>query len=366
MKSATEPRAKRAVSRLAHGLLAGLLAATSLATQAVPANAAGKLVLLVWEGYADDSFVKPFEEQTGCQVDAVYVGSNDEIVSKVMSGGGAADLISPSNDTAMRLVEAGAVSPVDAAKVPSMADFLPQFRNPDWLMKDGKLYGVPYGWGLIRIIANADKVPADTDSLGFMWDPKYKGQITVWDDIETVYMAARYLGFKNTYSLTDEQLEQVKAKLLELKPNIRKYWFTTGEMGTLMSGGEVVGGSAWEPTLVELWASGHNVVDIKPKEGRGGYSDSWMIVKGAEDNECVYPWLEYVSTPKAQAIAHKVTGFGYPNAKMAAELDEKTRATYEKLGMSDSTTLENIDWWRPVERRTKYLEIWNQVKAAAQ
>ena len=27
-----------------------------------------------------------------------------------------------------------------------------------------------------------------------------------------------------------------------MKPNIRKYWFTTGEMGTLMATGEVVGG----------------------------------------------------------------------------------------------------------------------------
>lgn len=344
----------------------GILASTMALAFVGSAAAEGRLTLLVWEGYADDSYVKPFEEQSGCQVDAIYVGSNDEIVSKVMSGGGAADLISPSNDTAMRLVNAGAISPVDPAKVPNMSDFMPQFQNPDWLMKEGQLYGVPFGWGLIRIIANADKVPPETDSLGFMWEPAYKGQIAVWDDIETVYMAARYLGFENTYTLTDEQLDAVKTSLIEMKPNIRKYWFTTGEMGTLMSGGEVVAGNSWEPTLVELWAAGHNVVDLKPKEGRGGYSDSWMIVKGAEENECLYPWLDYISSPQAQALAHKVTGFGFPNTKMSDELDEATRTTYERLGMSDPATLENIDWWQPLDRRTKYLEIWNQVKAASQ
>ena len=353
-------------SRLFSRLRAAFLTTVATVAIAAPAAAQGKLVLVTWEGYADDSFVKPFEEKSGCEVDAIYVGSNDEIVSKVMSGGGAADLISPSNDTAMRLVKAGAVAEVDASKVPNMADFLPQFQNPSWLVKDGKLYGVPFGWGLIRIIADGGKVPAGTDSLGFLWDPQYKGQISVWDDIETVYMAARYLGFKNTYSLSDEQLEKVKEKLLELKPNIRKFWFTTGEMGTLLQGGEVIGGSAWEPTLVQLWDAGKNVIDITPKEGRGGYSDSWMIVKGAEENPCVYAWLDYVSGPKVQAQAHKVTGFGFPNAKMSAELDEKTRASYEKLGMSDSATLKDIDWWQPVERRTKYLEIWNQVKAASQ
>jgi putative spermidine/putrescine transport system substrate-binding protein/spermidine/putrescine transport system substrate-binding protein len=45
-------------------------------------------------------------------------------------------------------------------------------------------------------------------------------------------------------------------------------------------------------------------------------------------------------------------------------LDDDAKATYEDLGMADSATLENIDWWQPVERRAKYLEIWNQVKAA--
>lgn len=342
---------------------AAALAAGAALTPAA-AQAEGQLTLLVWEGYADESFVAPFEEETGCLVDPVYVGSNDEIVSKVMSGRGAADLISPSNDTTMRLVRAGAVAPVDPNKVPNMEKFLPQFQAPDWLTQDGKLYGVPYGWGIVRVIADPNAVPENTDSLGFLWDSEYEGRVSVWDDIETVYMASRYLGYENTYDLNDEQLENVKAKLIEMKPNIRKYWFTTGEMGTLMSGGEVVGGNAWESTLVELRASGHEVMDIDPKEGRGGWSDSWMIVKGAEDNECVYPWLDYVSSAKAQALAHAVTGFGYPNSEMADNLDADAKATYDALGMADPATLDNIDWWQPVERRKKYLEIWNQVKAA--
>jgi putative spermidine/putrescine transport system substrate-binding protein/spermidine/putrescine transport system substrate-binding protein len=341
------------------------LFAVSLAG-ATRASAEGEITLLTWEGYADKSFVEPFEKETGCKVSPVYVGSNDEIVSKVMTGGGAADLISPSNDTTMRLIKAGAVSPIDVSKVPNMASFFPQFQNPAWLTKDGKMYGVPYGWGIIRIIADAKAVDPTTDSLGFFWDPKYAGRISVWDDIETVYMAARYLGFKNVYDLSDEQLEQVKAKLIEMKPNVRKYWFTTGEMGSLVMANEVVAGNSWESTLVELRNAGRDVVDIHPKEGRGGWSDSWMIVKGAEENPCVYPWLDYVSSPKAQALAHRVTGFGYSNVKLVDELDEATQKVYRGLGMDNPDNLKNVDWWQPVERRAKYLEIWNQVKAAGQ
>lgn len=352
----------------APGKMKGLLAAAAMGALALGASAAkadGQLTMLVWEGYADKTFVEPFEKETGCKVDAVYVGSNDEIVSKVMSGGGAADLISPSNDTTMRLISAGAVSPIDTSKVPNMAEYLPQFQSPEWLKKDDAIYGVPFGWGIIRIIADPAAVDPATDTLGFLWDKKYAGKFSVWDDIETVYMASRFLGFENTYSLSDEQLEQVKAKLIEMKPNIRKYWFTTGEMGTLMASGEVVGGNSWESTLVELRAAGRKVTDLQPKEGRGGWSDSWMIVKGAEENPCVYPWLNYAAAAKTQALAHAVNGFGYPNPKMVDELEGAAKTNYAELGMSDTTTLQNIDWWQPVERRAKYLEIWNQVKAAS-
>ena len=66
-----------------------------------------------------------------------------------------------------------------------------------------------------------------------LWDAKYRGKISVWDDLSTLYMAAQVLGFDRPdpgqiYNLSDEQLDAVKKKLLELKPNIRKMW-SSGE-----------------------------------------------------------------------------------------------------------------------------------------
>src|SRR5882762_10501942 len=59
------------------------------------------LNLLVWEGYADPSFVKAFEEQCGCKVSASYMGSSDELVAKLRGGSASNyDVISPSSDVA--------------------------------------------------------------------------------------------------------------------------------------------------------------------------------------------------------------------------------------------------------------------------
>ncbi len=329
----------------------------------LPAIASKDLNILSWEGYADASIVKPFEKSTGCKVTATYVGSNDEFVAKIIAGGGAYDLITPSNDTTMRLIDAGAVEPVDRNQVPEIKDFFPIFNAPPWLVKGSAIYGVSYGWGIVRLLLDADSGIARPDSLAYLWQPALRGKVAIWDDVEAIYMASRYLGYKNTYDLSDEQLERVKAALIALRPNIRKYWATTGEMGTLLLTREVNAGNSWEPTLVSLRKAGRHIIDVIPKEGRSAYSDSWMIVRGAGSNPCVYPWLRWVSTPKAQALAHTVTGFGYSNAKMPPELTADERKQYEELGMTDPNIIRTLDWWQLVRRRGRYLEIWNQVKA---
>jgi spermidine/putrescine-binding protein len=327
------------------------------------AAAAGDLNLLTWEGYADASFAKPFEQQTGCRVTATYVGTNDEFVAKVMGGGADYDLVSPSNDTTQRLIDAGAVELLDPAKVPAMKDFFPIFQAPPWLSKNGKLYGVPFGWGLVRTIVRADAVAAPPDSLSFLWDPKWKGRLSLWDDVQEIYMTAHLLGFANTYTLSDEQLAQIKSKLIALKPNVRKFWGTTGEMGTLMATGEVVAGNSWEPTIVSLRKAGIKILEVVPKEGRNGWSDSWMILKGASGNPCVYQWLNWTASPKAQALGYGVMGYGFSNAKMVAELNGTNKALYQELKLDDPNILKGVDWWQSAPRRGRYLEVWNQVKA---
>src|SRR5580704_10086718 len=327
------------------------------------AASAGDLSLLTWEGYADPSFTKPFEQQTGCHVTATYVGTNDEFVAKVMGGGGDYDLVSPSNDTTQRLIDAGAVEPLDPAKVPAMKDFFPIFQAPPWLSKNGKLYGVPFGWGIVRTIVRADSVSAPPDSLSFLWDPKWKGRLSLWDDVQEIYMTAHLLGFANTYTLSDEQLAQIKSKLIALKPNVRKFWGTTGEMGTLTATGEVVAGNSWEPTIVSLRKAGIKILDVVPKEGRNGWSDSWMILKGASGNPCVYQWLNWTASPKAQALGYGVMGYGFSNAKMVDELNGTSKALYQELKLDDPNILKGVDWWQSAPRRGRYLEIWNQVKA---
>ena len=72
------------------------------------------LNLLVWEGYADPSFIKAFEEQNHCKVTASYMGSSDELMAKLRGGSaGNYDVISPSSDVATSITTSGLAAPLD-------------------------------------------------------------------------------------------------------------------------------------------------------------------------------------------------------------------------------------------------------------
>jgi spermidine/putrescine-binding protein len=98
----------------------GLMAQTALAE--------GTLNILTWEGYADPSFIEPFEAATGCQVTATFVGSNDDYAPKLLAGGGVYDLITPTVDTTMPLILNDLVEPLDLSRLPRFGEVFEQFQ----------------------------------------------------------------------------------------------------------------------------------------------------------------------------------------------------------------------------------------------
>src|SRR5579872_4250040 len=85
---------------------------------------------LVWEGYADPSFVRSFEEQNHCKVSASYMGSSDELTTKLRGGSaGIYDVISPSSDVATSIAAAGLAAPLDLSKIPGYSQLSPQLTS---------------------------------------------------------------------------------------------------------------------------------------------------------------------------------------------------------------------------------------------
>jgi spermidine/putrescine-binding protein len=324
------------------------------------------LNLLTWEGYADPEFTKAFSEKYGVKVNATYFGSSDELLAKLKSGGGDTyDIISPSSDVASVLIDSGLVEEIDTAKIDSFRDLNERLRSLQDVQKDGKTYGMPFTWGPDYLIYDADVVKEEPTSWSTFWDPKYKGKISVWDDISNIYLVGQIMGLDKKdesaiYNMSEEQLQDAKKKLLELKPNIRKYWATAGELNDLFANKEVVMAVGWPLTVEAVNAKGRNLKWTIPQEGATGWIDRLMIVKGAKNKANAEKYLNYISTPEAQAKVAKVTTYGIANPKAAEFMDQQLQEQTYVNNMDDMFS--KLNFWQPVKERNRYNEIWTEIK----
>src|SRR2546423_7513654 len=125
----------------------------------------GQLNLIAWEGYLDPKWVKPFEQQTGCQVNAKYAGSSDEMFALMKGGGGGQyDMVSSSGDADLRILYAGDAHPVNINLIPSWKDFYPAFQSPPLNTINGVHYGVSLQWGPNVLMYNTKNFPTAPSS----------------------------------------------------------------------------------------------------------------------------------------------------------------------------------------------------------
>ena len=339
------------------------LAITGTAFSGVAAQAGGTLNLLTWEGYADPSYVSKFEEQTGCKVNATYIGSNDDFAPKLMAGGGVFDLITPSLDTTRLMIDLDLVEPVDTAKLDAWKDLYPSLTSLDAIQKDGTIYGVPYTWGGIVLMYRTDAFATPPTSITDLWNPDLKGKVSLWDDKSSIYLAARKNGDMNIYALTDAQIENAKQALIEQKPLIRKYWATAGELVDLYKAGEVVISNTWAGYQSGLLkAEGIEVTEFIPKEGAEGWMDSWMVVKDTPNKECAYKFLNMQLSELGQCGVANVNGYSATNAVAAKNCMSPEQ--FAALHQDDPAYLDSLKIWTALgDRFETYTNAWNAVKA---
>jgi len=326
------------------------------------------LNLLVWEGYADESFIKAFEQAHHCKVSASYMGSSDELVAKLRGGSAANyDVISPSSDVAAMIVRSGLAAPLHIENMTDYAELSPRLQKSPLVTANGKTYGVPFMWGPNPILYDTTAFSTPPDSWAVLWDPKLKGKVSLWDELSSIYMAAQVLGYdkpdpSHLYNLSDDELRAVKKKLIELKPNVRKYWSTGADLTNLFQNHEIVIAMGWPLNTNELHKTNFPIGEVIPKENTTGWIDHLMISAESPHQDLAFEFLKYMIQAKTQKQVTDITHYtpANPIAGSLMTADEKKGLHLD----NPDAYMKRIYFWQDVPRRATYNEIWNEVKAA--
>jgi putative spermidine/putrescine transport system substrate-binding protein len=338
--------------------------AVSKATQVPTKIGAGEGALSVveWPAYADPSFAKKFEQQTGCKIKRKDAGSSNEMFNLIHGGGGGGggqyDLVSASGDASLRLIYAGDVAPVNVKLIPSWKDFLPAFKSPPHNTIKGVHYGVSLQWGPNTLIYNTKKVKPAPTSWSAIYDSKYKGGITVPNNPIQIADAALYLqktrpslGIKDPYELTKPQLDAAVALLKQQKPLLSRYWVYAADQIKDFKSGDAIIGATWPYQTLTLQADKVPVKEIIPKEGATGWADTWMLTKRAPHPNCAYKWMAYAATPPVQARQAYVFGETPVNPKACPFMNklQKGLCTQYHLNAPASYSRSIRFWKTPVK-----------------
>jgi putative spermidine/putrescine transport system substrate-binding protein len=317
----------------------------------------GQLNLVDWAGYVLKPWVTPFEKATGCQVHAVDGTSSDDMVKKMQSG--QFDGVSASGDATLRLIYGGQVAPVNTDLVPNYKTVSSFLKNGSWNSVNGQMYGIPHGWGANVLMYNPAVVKGNVDSWNVVFDKssQYAGKVTAYDSPIYIADAAMYLmtaqpnlGIKDPYSLTETQLDAAINLLKEQNKNIGEYWNDITKEAQSFENGSTVVGTTWQYGA-NLIASDHKITvkTVQPKEGVTGWSDTWMIYAHAKHPNCMYKWMNWIVSPKANAEVAESFGEAPAQTKACAFTTDKNFC--DQYHALDANYASKIYYWTTPQKQ---------------
>lgn len=314
----------------------GIMRMTALAACGVAALAsaaqAEKIVISNWDGYMPPDLLENFTKETGIEVDMAVHGTNEEIMGKVVAGGGKGyDVLFVSSPFAEALNNLGLAAQLDHDKIPNLSSLVEEAQSLDH--DPGNAYSVPYTWGTTGLCYRSDLMEAPTSWMDLLQpSDDVKGEITMLSTDRWLMGAAALALGKSVNDTSAETLAAEKELLIAAKSDLLAYDDTTFYL-KLVSG---------EAKMVHAWDGWCNYgigenADIKyavPQEGSDLWVDTILIPEASANKEAAHAFVNYmlrteVGTWVASNILYKV-----PNGVAMDALDPALLEQFPNLAMT--------------------------------
>ncbi|MGH7538249.1 MAG: ABC transporter substrate-binding protein [Gemmatimonadales bacterium] len=195
------PSLRRAIDRrqfvsrsaLAAGgvVLGGGLLAACKGKGETPGQSTGPLRVSNWPLYIHPETVPDFQRDTGITVQYTEdVNDNNEFFAKIdepLKRGQSIDrdIIVLTDWMAGRLIRLGYVAPLDDTKLPNKANLVDSLRDVSF--DPGRKYSMPWLSGMTGIGYNPKKTRREITSINDIFDPKFKGQVTMLTEMRDTF-----------------------------------------------------------------------------------------------------------------------------------------------------------------------------------
>ncbi|MCF0258461.1 MAG: ABC transporter substrate-binding protein [Erysipelotrichaceae bacterium] len=316
--------------------------------------------------YISDEMVAGFEEQTGAKVVMDNFDSNEQAYIKIANGE-VYDVVIPSDYMIERLIQEGMLQKLDPEKVD---EALAEMTEATLGMSYDPLneYSVPYFWGTVGISYDKNQVSLEElEEKGWdiFKDPKYKGNIYLYDSERDQFMVAlKALGYSMN-SDNPQELEEAYSWLDDLVKTMDAE-IVTDEIIDNMANARKALGLVYSGDGTYIMAENPDIGYYMPKQGTNIWLDGMCIPKNAQNVDLAYAFINYAASYEAQMLNSEFVGYTAPNKEAAASLSGQGG---EFEGLNAYTPREGFDkdeTFRYNENTRKQIaEYWSKIKVSA-
>lgn len=297
---------------------------------------------------------KEFEKETGIKVNEKTFDDMHYMYQEVSSGKVKYDVILVSDDMADKMIKEDMLQKINKDNIPNIVNMNEGDMGKSYDPNND--YTVPYMNGTIGLIYNTETVDEDIDSWKSLFNPKYKNEIFMFDNMrDTIGVALKTLGY-SLNSTNPEELEEAKNLLIEQKQELNPV-YGADEVLDLMRSGEKKIAMIWSGEGLNLESEDSKFKYVIPKEGADYWLDSWAIPNDAQNVSGAEKFINFMSdkdialrtadeigytSPQKQAIQEQPDEIkNNENAYMPQEILDKCEE-YKYLDGDDLKLYENI------------------------
>lgn len=311
-----------------------------------------------WSEYLPQSVIDKFEQTYNIKVNYSTFSSNEEMLAKLMAGGGNYDLAVASDFMVEILKKQNLILKISKDNMANLKNIGSQFLNLPFDVYNE--YSIPYMW-LAGIIAyDSSKIPEGTiTSYGDLWKPELKNSLTILDDQRAIIgITLKKLG----YSLNETDpviLAKAKEELKKLQANVKSY--DSDSPKTSLINGESKAIFAWGAEGSLARRENPNVRYVIPKEGLFLQQDNFVIPKDAKNIKAAELFMNFIMEPEISAEISLHFPYGNPNIEAYPYIDKEIMADLSVYPPEEEIAkgeyLEDIG-----EAVTLFDKIWSEVK----
>jgi len=268
-----------------------------------------------WGYFSNPELIQQFERETGITVNYSRYNSNEELFTRLMTGGTHYDIMIPSDYMVAQLIntvnsngDLGMLRPLNWDNIPNIQYVDDFFRNQNF--DPHNRYSVPYAWGVTGIVYNTNYVETPT-SWNALWDEQHRGRILMFNNSRDAFGVAALLLGHDINDLSEDTLAAQSELLRSQRSLVRQY--VMDEIYVMMPGRQAHLAPWYVGSFFYMHYNNNDLNFAKDlEEGVNFFLNNMVIPYNSRNPEAAEAFINFFTSPEISGRNMAFVGYSTP------------------------------------------------------